>query len=167
MTSMPTLSPAFNDFLYATVCEERNEMPLSVISALARLDLDPWTEAAALAGMPADRATLRLSGLLAGFVDAQPAQQDRATITARLVALLPQPAKASVSGRGLSAGAQKSPRFSVPGILCLALLVSMATSFVMANLQSDHGALDRTSKPSVSASRATTASTGAARPSPH
>lgn len=50
---MPTLSPAFNDFLYATVCEERNEMPLSLISALARLDLDPWTEAADLAGMPA------------------------------------------------------------------------------------------------------------------
>jgi hypothetical protein len=39
----------------------RNEMPLSVISALARLDLDPWAEAAELARMPADGAARRLS----------------------------------------------------------------------------------------------------------
>ncbi len=39
MSSMP-VSPAFNDFFYAASFEQRNEMPLSVFSALARLDLD-------------------------------------------------------------------------------------------------------------------------------
>ena len=56
MSPTSSLSATFNDFLFATVCEERNEMRLSVISALARQDLDPWAEAAELARMPADGA---------------------------------------------------------------------------------------------------------------
>jgi hypothetical protein len=166
MSSMSVMSPAFNDFLYATVCEQPNEMPLSVISAMARLDLDPWTEAAELAGMPADGAALRLSGLLARVVDDRPTQPDRATIAARLVALLPQPAKMSVSGRG-AAGVQKTPRFSVAAILCLALLVSMATSFVMANLNLGRGALGRGSGPIASTSGAMSGSSRPVPPLPH
>ena len=46
------LSPTarYNDFLFATVCEEANGMQLSVLSALARLNLDPWEEAARFGG---------------------------------------------------------------------------------------------------------------------
>jgi hypothetical protein len=166
MSSMSVMSPAFNDFLYATVCEERNEMPLSVISALARLDLDPWTEAAELAGMPADGATSRLSALLAGYVDGQSSHSDRATIAARLVGLLPQVAKTGALGVGPTASVQKGPRISAPAMMCLVLLVSMATSFVMANLERGHGPLGQSAKPIASASR-TVASTGAVQPSPH
>jgi hypothetical protein len=46
----------FNDFLYAPIGVERNEMPLSVLSALARLNIDPWGEAAELSEQ---RSTLR------------------------------------------------------------------------------------------------------------
>lgn len=166
MSSMSTISPAFNDFLFATICEERNEMPLSVISALARLDLDPWREAADLAGMPADGAASRLSGLLAGFVDDRLTQPDRATIASRLVALLPQAAKTGAQGTAPTAGAQKRPRFSMLGMLCLALLVSMATNFVMVNLESGHGLFGQGSKPIASPSRIM-ASTNAAPPAPH
>ena len=35
-----------NDFLFASVGDEQNGMPLSVISALTRLGVDPWEEAA-------------------------------------------------------------------------------------------------------------------------
>jgi hypothetical protein len=35
----------FDNFLYASIGADRNGMPLSVLSALARLDLDPWEEA--------------------------------------------------------------------------------------------------------------------------
>ena len=34
-------------------------MLLSVLSALARLDIDPWQEAAQLAGLPGETATRR------------------------------------------------------------------------------------------------------------
>ena len=37
-----------NDFLFAAVGDEPNGMPLSVISALTRLGVDPWDEAARL-----------------------------------------------------------------------------------------------------------------------
>ena len=42
----------YNQFLYAPICEEANGMQLSVLSALARMDVDPWEEATRLAAMP-------------------------------------------------------------------------------------------------------------------
>ena len=93
----------FDPFLYAQVGEERNGMLLSMLSALARLDVDPWQEAATLTKMPAHDATLRLTSLLSSL------PSDAATLLApstvlRLIALLPQeplrdrrPRKTSVS----------------------------------------------------------------------
>lgn len=49
----------FNDFLYASIGEERNDIPLTVLSAFARLNLDPWAEAAKLSELPTSAATRR------------------------------------------------------------------------------------------------------------
>ena len=54
-------------FLFAPVGEERNGMLLSMLSALARLDVDPWQEAATLTKMPAQDATLRWTSLLSAL----------------------------------------------------------------------------------------------------
>ena len=43
---------------------EKDDMPLSVLSALARLDLDPWKEGAELSELPSDRATQRFAALI-------------------------------------------------------------------------------------------------------
>ena len=79
----------FDSFLFAPVGEERNGMLLSVLSALARLDVDPWQEAATLTKMPAQDATLRLASLLSSL------PSDAATVVApstviRLISLLPR-----------------------------------------------------------------------------
>ena len=66
-------------------------MLLSVLSALARLDLDPWFEAASLSRLPAPAATQRLASLLSTLTTQLKAPAP-ATI-ARLVGLLPQAAK--------------------------------------------------------------------------
>jgi hypothetical protein len=50
--SAPLIGPEFDDFLFAPLGEERNGMRLSVISALSRLEVDPWQEAASLAELP-------------------------------------------------------------------------------------------------------------------
>ena len=50
----------FNDFLFAPIGEDRNGMLVSVLSGLARLDVDPWQEAADLAQLPGETATQRL-----------------------------------------------------------------------------------------------------------
>jgi hypothetical protein len=99
MSSTSNLGAAFNAFLFATVCEERNEMPLSVVSVLARLDLDPWAEAAELARMPRDSAARRLSSLLDGVVKDPPAESACETIATRLVALLPTQANTKAASR--------------------------------------------------------------------
>ena len=40
----------FNDFLFAPMGNEKNGMLLTVLSALARLDVDPWREAGSRRG---------------------------------------------------------------------------------------------------------------------
>ena len=84
------LDPVFNDFLFAPICDDRNGMVLSVLSALARLDLDPWQEAAKLAGLPGEAAVRRLTGLIAALPDGPSASLNPGTIAARLIAHLPR-----------------------------------------------------------------------------
>ena len=57
----------FDDFLFAPVGEEQNGMVLSVLSALARLDVDPWGEAESLARMSREAATERMRLLIAAL----------------------------------------------------------------------------------------------------
>jgi hypothetical protein len=127
-SSLSGLSPSFNAFLFATVCNGPGEMPVSVISALARLDLDPWTEAAELASMPTAGAPQRLSSLLAGVADGPAAQPDRESLAARLVGLLPSPAGPDVKPGVLGGDVLASPFFQSLGIMWLFLLASMAVS---------------------------------------
>ena len=64
-------------------------MPLSVLSALARLNLDPWKEAAELSELPKNTATRRLATLIARLPGGRGAQADSGAIAVRLVELLP------------------------------------------------------------------------------
>ena len=86
----PLIGPEFDEFLGASIGEDRNGTGLSVLSALARLDVDPWQEATSLARMPREAATARLTEL----IDALPREPTNAipsrTSAADLVALLPK-----------------------------------------------------------------------------
>jgi len=86
-----TLSARYDDFLFAPVCEDANGMRLSVLSALARTNVDPWEEATRLAAMPnaiAEKTLLSILDLVSGKSWKSP---EAAAIAARLVRLLPQP----------------------------------------------------------------------------
>ena len=89
--SVSFFRPEFNDFLYAPVGADRNEIPLSVLSALTRLNIDPWKEAAELSELPQDSAAQRLASLIARLPGERWALTDTATIAQRLVELLPPP----------------------------------------------------------------------------
>lgn len=80
-------------------------MVLSVLSALARLDIDPWQEAAKLSGLPGGAATQRLASLIAALPDELSAYPDPETVAARLVALLPRPANPNIPSRETLFGA--------------------------------------------------------------
>jgi hypothetical protein len=94
----------FDDFLFAPIGEESNGMMLSVISALARLDLDPWHEAVTLAELPGQIATARLASLIAALPVAPSAHQNPEAIAAQLVALLPRGQSSSVESRKIPMG---------------------------------------------------------------
>jgi hypothetical protein len=80
---------SYNDFLFASICEEANGMRLSVLSALARRDIDPWEEASRLAAMPkANAASILISTLDLTSVR-NLSSSDAEAIATRLVRLLP------------------------------------------------------------------------------
>jgi hypothetical protein len=61
----PGLSVDFDDFLRAPIGEGSNGIRLSVLSAFARLGMDPWQEAARLSGLPTEAAVTQLSSCTA------------------------------------------------------------------------------------------------------
>ena len=87
----------YDAFLFAVIGEERNGMLLSVLSALARLDLDPWREAADLAGMPRQIAKQRLTFLIQSLPDGQRTRPKPEAISTRLIGLLPNGAGSSIA----------------------------------------------------------------------
>jgi len=123
--SASQLGPEFEDFLFAPIGAHRNGMQLSVLSALARLDIDPWREAAELAGLPGETAARRLASLIAALPDGPSVHPDPATNAARLIGLLPRRAGPDVPTRKnlLSAVATGRPR---PVIFMYVIFIAFA-----------------------------------------
>jgi hypothetical protein len=78
-----------NGFLFAEVGIERSGLRLSVLSVLARLDLDPWQEAGRLAGLPRKAAIDGLAQSISVMPASAWGRAEAAAIATRLVALLP------------------------------------------------------------------------------
>jgi hypothetical protein len=122
----PLLGREFDNFLFASVGDDLNGHLLSVVSALAWLDVDPWKEAANLARMPRDRAMERLTSLIASVPKGPTTSLSSDVIAARLIALLPQ-------AGGFDTAAARSVLQTVPtrrsrpyvglGVLALLLVV--------------------------------------------
>src|ERR1700730_12018467 len=93
------LTSTYNHFLFAPICEEANGMQLSVLSALARMDVDPWEEATRLAAMPKAIAERALVSTLDRVLGKSRNPSEREVIAARLVQLLPQPGQGMAIAR--------------------------------------------------------------------
>jgi hypothetical protein len=59
-------------------------MLLSVLSTLARMDIDPWQKAAKLIRLPRKTATQRLASLIAALTDGTSSHPNPGTTAARL-----------------------------------------------------------------------------------
>jgi hypothetical protein len=122
----PALSPFFRDlsfdpFLFTAIGEERNGMQLSLVSALARLDLDPWFEAASLSRMSAPAATERLTSLLSSLPSSQLKAPTPATIM-RLIGLLPR----ATAEAAWSPGAAFVTKSKMPWPIVICLIAAFA-----------------------------------------
>jgi hypothetical protein len=110
----------FDAFLFAHIGEEKNGMLLSVLSALARLDLDPWREAAELARMPRQIARQRLTSLIAALPNKPPTRPGAEAVSTRLIALLPQAASPSVASSSKILGGVRTPDYRT--VICVILV---------------------------------------------
>jgi len=82
--------PDLDRFLFATVGDEIDRVPLSVISALTRLGLDPWQEAGRLSSLSNREAIEQLARLIAELPGLFRPRGEAREIADRLIQLLPR-----------------------------------------------------------------------------
>jgi hypothetical protein len=108
VSTLTPLTPRYDAFLFARVCNDASGTSLSVVSALARANVDPWDEASRLSAMPraiAEKALVATLDLIPGR-DWKPA--DAKSIAARLVRLLPRPGEGGPADVSPGVAKQKS-----------------------------------------------------------
>lgn len=79
----------YNAFLYEPIADQDNGTPVSVLTALARGNHDPWEEAARLARLAPDRAERELVRMLDGSVGRALSLAELESAAKRLVPMLP------------------------------------------------------------------------------
>jgi hypothetical protein len=84
------LRPDLDNFLFATIGGEIDGVPLSVISALVRLGLDPWKEAGRLSSLSSREAVEQLARLIAELPGLFRPLGEAREIADGLVGLLPK-----------------------------------------------------------------------------
>ncbi|HEX2635126.1 MAG TPA: hypothetical protein VHM22_20165 [Bradyrhizobium sp.] len=121
--------PEFDSFLFASVGEEVDGIPLSVLSALSRLDLDPRDEAARLSHLTKETAADQLARMIAGLSERRWTLSEARGIAGRLIERLPISTTADKPDR-FDTGAAPTPDssaspFSVYVALLEALIVGV------------------------------------------
>ena len=127
----PTL-PEFDSFLFTTVGEEVDGVPLSVLSALSQLDLDPRDEAARLSHLTKEAAADQLASMIARLSDRHWTLSEAHRIAGRLIERLPTSTSAGEPDR-FETGAAPPPgsersEFLMYLVLLTALVVGLIGS---------------------------------------
>lgn len=152
------LGARFDRFLHEPIGEDSNGLVVTVQSALARLDIDPWDEAAALSRLPGLAAARKLAALLATLPARAGPGADPGSLAARLISLLPGgvPRAATTDSDVPATGtAARVPALSSVMFFLLVMLLMFTGEWLMTRSQAH-------APPVI----ATPATTGAAAPSP-
>ncbi len=128
-TSVSQFQSEFDPFLYASVDEGGSGALLSVLSALARLDIDPWQEAANLARMSRESAVQRLTSLIAILPGKPLMHLDCSAVAARLVLLLPRQSSIPAALPGAVTAAAMATNMRALMYLAIINLIFMALAF--------------------------------------
>jgi len=121
--------PEFDSFLFATVGEEVDGAPLSVLSALSRLGLDPRDEAARLSRLTKEAAADQLARMIARSSDRCWTLSEARRIAGGLIERLPTSSTAGKPDRRETGAAPitgaRASRFLAYSMLLIGLLVSL------------------------------------------
>ena len=125
------LRPDLDSFLFAVVGGERNGIPLSTISALTQLDLDPWDEAGRLAGLAKGDAVEQLTGLLLRLPGpSRPLAEEVRQIAVALIDVLP-PASGIAAPAGTRDTGPATSRDRAFWVICCVLVATAVLIMLM------------------------------------
>jgi hypothetical protein len=126
------LRPDLDPFLFAVVGEGQNGIPLSTISALTQLDLDPWDEAGRLASLGKRDAVEQLTGLLLRLPGPRrPLAEEVRQIAVALIDVLP-PAGGIAAPAGTRDTGPATSRDRAFWVICC-VLVAIAILIMLTN----------------------------------
>jgi hypothetical protein len=128
----------YEDFLLAPICDEPGGMRLSVLSALARLNVDPWEEAARLATLATPDAQRTLVSTLNLFPGKRQRSAETELLAVRLIALLPKAGEIAIA-RKATITEGRAKRYS-DWLMWLCFAIAM--SFLIPHRQTTTGAED-------------------------
>ncbi len=121
----------FDAFLYAPIGLERIGGELTVVSALARLGVDPWEEAEMLSHLSEESAANRLSSLIARYPDLMFEAGERSRLAKSLIALLPHQRRSLVSRRVQTGDKRRIVAVrSIPSYFLISALMLLAVEIV-------------------------------------
>jgi len=126
----------FNEFLFAPVGEEEHG-PLTVLSALTRLGVDPWREAARLSDLPRAAAAQALAAIIAALPEGDWKVTDSSAIADRLVQRLPmRSARTAAPPKGERGQNEKARSRVAIGLICV--VVAVAAFLAMSHFRAEH-----------------------------
>ncbi len=131
------LGHEFDSFLFAQVGEDEAGMPITVVTLLARSDLDPWQEAASLAGLAPVAAARKVASLLKALLDPSLPPETIESRATRLVAMLPSStgAPTTIVQKILVSGGSSVHRQRANALFVVIYIASMlATQLILANI---------------------------------
>jgi hypothetical protein len=159
MTLRPEYSlgnSAYNAFLHAEIGEDANGTRLTVLTALTRLGLDPWQEAARLADLPRDVAITALAAAIARLPEGNWKAADAEAIAMNLANFLPSHSAAPIQQPAPRGGSTRAPAAAVPASAPRAKaglstwlfwgVAALALYFLFQQLQPDNNLEPSTSK---------------------
>jgi hypothetical protein len=124
------LGSEFDKFLFASVGEDISGHPISVVSLLGRLNLDPWLEAASFTDLSSTAAAQKLASLIE-TLPAQPSREpDAVTLATRLIGLLPRRRDSSAQPVAKSIGpVSVVERRRVVGVIVIVICIGLLVAF--------------------------------------
>ena len=123
ITEPSRLESQYDAFLFASLCET-DEMTLSVLSVLARQDVDPWQEAARLTQLSRDQAINSLASKIWKSNSERWSPSEASILAVRMIELLPSHSRPGSSPLWADDGNGRLTFWVVAGMLFMSIAIS-------------------------------------------
>ena len=123
MTELSRLEPQYDAFLFAPLCET-DEVTLSVLSVLARQDIDPWQEAARLTQLSREQAINSLASKIWKSDSERWSPSEASLLAVRLIELLPSHNRPPSKSIWTEDGNARLTFWLVAGMLFMSIAIS-------------------------------------------